>query len=614
MPISSQFSLSVELTKLVPFQPIASGVTQALMVLARELRGAGSDIVVEEDLATLFRPFRIDRHMQSTFRTVVGKSTISTKLCDSILLRFGPGPTVSRAFTQEAYFSMVIQCSLLTSVHEIAALAAAIASIFEKQDEGAPPGHILDAVPSHDGLIGVLRACEDQTAVFNWSNFLTAVATKMNIPIERASETLPSAILRGAITMLPFAQTLPGDRLIVIVCDSGVCLLIVWVHHLLGLTVLVRTYAKSIYKEVRFGSGQEQVTIDDRLDTNRGIEEPSITLMNASNHDEMFSIKLERDEVPIQGIFKRPAKGYGAKMLEPCVRDLKNKDVMITEMMLISTAMALKLSRLFFMLPRANTEPLECFNNEMMDFDIDDSDSNDSGESESGGENLLIDDKRVLEAAVLLFDRTELRGSRLEKYRALYSESRYNSKMEPRGAIAELLESCIKSDEDAQLEYFESIIPTLRHLTILILAFAHLEELESASELPLSCLLQLIEHHVLAGELVEWNGKRHLPIPEDAWFHAIAILMVGHAYEVDLLSTSLVSDRGWSLYLNTYAASDPSVTRRGGIVVQRGVPYRNGVWKHFVTDAPASEVDSLKLRTICSSGEEISSRSTNSTK
>jgi hypothetical protein len=49
-------------------------------------------------------------------------------------------------------------------------------------------------------------------------------------------------------------------------------------------------------------------------------------------------------------------------------------------------------------------------------------------------------------------------------------------------------------------------------------------------------------------------------------------------------------------------------------MVQRGVPYRNGVWKYYVTDAPASEVDSLKLRIICSSGEEISSRSTNSTK
>jgi hypothetical protein len=614
MPISSQFSLSLELTKLIPLQPIASGVTQALMFLARELRGSGSDIVVEEDLATLFRPFRIDCHMESTFRTVVGKSAVSTKLCDSILLRFGPGPTVSRALTHEAYFPMVIQCSLLTSVHERAALAAAIASIFEKKGEGAPPEHILDAVPSHDGLIGVLRACEEQTAAFNWSNFLTAVAAKMNIPIERASEALPSTILRGAITMLPFAQTLPGDRLIVIVCDSGVCLLAVWVHHLLGLTVLVRTYAKSIYKEVRFGSGQEQVIIDDRLDINRDIEEPSITLMNASDHDKIFSIKLEPDEVPIQGIFKRPAKGYGAKMLEPCIRDLKNKDVMITEMMFISTAMALRLSRLFFMLPRANTEPLEYFENEMMDFDTDNSDSYSSGELESGGQDLLIDDKRVLEAAILLFDRAELKGSRLEKYSALYSESRYNSKMEPRGAIAELLELCFKSDEDAQLKYFDSIVPTLRHLTILILAFAHLEDLESASELPLSCLLQLIEHHILAGELVEWDGKRHLPIPEDAWFHAIAILMVGHAYEVDLLSTSLVSDRGWSLYLNTYAASDPSITQKGRIMVQRGVPYRNGVWKHCVTDAPTSEVDSRELRTICSSGEEISSRSTNSTK
>jgi rhodanese-related sulfurtransferase len=159
---------------------------------------------------------------------------------------------------------MVIQCSLLTSVHERAALAAAIASVFEGKIEGAPLGDISVAVLSHDGLIGVLRACEDQTAAFNWNDFLTAAATRMEISIERAFEALPSGILRGVITMLPFAQILPKDRLIIIICDSGVCLLAVWAHYLLGLTVLIRTYIRSIYKEVRFGSGREQVLIDDR--------------------------------------------------------------------------------------------------------------------------------------------------------------------------------------------------------------------------------------------------------------------------------------------------------------------------------------------------------------
>ena len=68
--LTKQFSLSLDLTWLVPLGIAASN---AIMDLARSLKNSGSDIVIEEDLATIFGRFRIAPLMERTFRTVVSK-------------------------------------------------------------------------------------------------------------------------------------------------------------------------------------------------------------------------------------------------------------------------------------------------------------------------------------------------------------------------------------------------------------------------------------------------------------------------------------------------------------------------------------------------------------
>ena len=82
-PFSNQFSLSLELTRLVPLGLAAS---DAVMNLARSLRNSGSDIVIEEDLATVFGRRRISPHMTTSFRTLVARS-------DSSILSRGLGIT-----------------------------------------------------------------------------------------------------------------------------------------------------------------------------------------------------------------------------------------------------------------------------------------------------------------------------------------------------------------------------------------------------------------------------------------------------------------------------------------------------------------------------------------
>jgi hypothetical protein len=629
MSIPSQFSLSLELTQLFPLGPIGSAATQAVINLARELQGSDSDIVVEEDLAGIFSRFRIQASMESSFRTVVAESGSSSTLCQNILLRFGPGPTVNRALTQKRYFPMVLQCSLLSSVHEKSSLAQAIAQVFENLAEDAPQDYKMDAIPSQDRLMGVLRACEDQTSAYDWGILLLAVATFLGIPNVRASEPLPGAVLRGATIMFPIVQSLSEDRIIHIESGSGVCVLVVWAHHVMGLTVLVKTYSQGVSKEALFGTGNEQIIIDDRSDINGKPRQPSITLLEASKKDILFSIKPESDESPIKGLFKRPAKGYGKIALDERFDESSAKEIMIDNMIRLSTAMAMKLSKHLHPTSRANLEPYDYDEGSQL-FSDDDSDSmsddadNDGARKKTRNDNhgdndrrppmkehdsefLCINSRRVIDAAKLLFDYRNLKDSQLKAYEMLYSRSPFNYAMKPQGEIQELLQILFKNREEDIPDFFESLLPTARYLAILILAFAHVSDLNSASDLPLCCYsLDVLGDHILAKELLVWDGKVGIEIPEDTWFHAIALLMVGDTRDIDLPSTNLVSDRGWSVYLSTFADSDPSFTGKGFVVIEKGVPYRNGVWKHTVVDGPKRGTESSRLLVVHNPGEEAS--------
>lgn len=92
-PFSNQFSLSVDLIRGVPM-----GLTalNAVMKMARSLQSSGSDVVAEEDLATIFGKSRISPQMATSFCTIVGKgdsSILNSAL--GLTLEGGPGPTVS---------------------------------------------------------------------------------------------------------------------------------------------------------------------------------------------------------------------------------------------------------------------------------------------------------------------------------------------------------------------------------------------------------------------------------------------------------------------------------------------------------------------------------------
>lgn len=110
-----------------------------------------------------------------------------------------PQTKLLRALNQAPYFAMVIQCSLLTFSHEKYQLAAAIRNIFEREAENADPNTRSRAVPSSEGIYGVLRACEDQTSSYNWRGAILTTARALNMGEDDALSAIPSSVLQGAV-------------------------------------------------------------------------------------------------------------------------------------------------------------------------------------------------------------------------------------------------------------------------------------------------------------------------------------------------------------------------------------------------------------------------------
>lgn len=268
MPIESQFSLSLELTKFVPLGPIASALGHGVLALARDLRNTGSDLLVEEDLVAIFGRNRIESQFESSFKTVVREST-SKQLATSldIFLNAGAGPTVRHSLRDSRYFSTIVQLSLLTSVYDTGSLAGGLSSALARRLEGAPQDQRHS--PSAQALSGTLRACKEQTCNFNWTLLFHAVSSTLGDEfsiVQNDSEyaqALPVAILQGLIDFLPTLQYFPEDHLVRIKLfpwrSLSIYLIVIWAHHLLGLSVQVNWL--ELDKPTTFGTGRIQLLI-----------------------------------------------------------------------------------------------------------------------------------------------------------------------------------------------------------------------------------------------------------------------------------------------------------------------------------------------------------------
>lgn len=581
MVFQNQFALNIELTRLLPPVRWATNkAANAIMTRARDLRHSGSDIVVEEDLALVFGRCRISAALESSFRTIITKSASNVPLLESIILQGGPGPTVFRALQESPYFSMVVQLSLLVWAFRPSYLATAIADSLWKRSEGAPSSSGLQSTPDRNGILAVLNACESQTAAFNWNMMLNAVSNLLGYRSETAPIEFPTFVLQGLLDMLPMVQTLPDDRLIHIqipvgeYLQSGTSALIVWAHHVLDLTVLVRSRGQNdSSRELRFGNpGSEQVFIEEVAEDDGA----SITLLDAHKENLLTMKNLPEDDSPLIGCIRRvPAKGWGNTLfkvfLDSCPAFRPNNKAIIEDMQLVTCSFA-------FIAANHLAKNIGDPDKQMI-----------------GGETTIttaynVDRRRLLEAARFLFDSPRISQGGIDRFIAQYSSKALDDQLpQPPSLAASLRVDLPETRRDWLLnDDWNKLCTYTRNVAVFLIALAHVLNLEECEDLffPITDLNGLFEHK-LVQQLDEWDGNDPLYIRDECWLQALAEPMVGYRsdfWNLPWQKICLISNGAWSAWIGTFANVDPADISAGSIWLGRGVPCRNGVRKVGIWD------------------------------
>jgi hypothetical protein len=547
MAFQTQFALTLELSRLIPLQLFGNAAQSALVAFARELRNSNSDIVIEEDLAELFGRSRVAPQLESSFRAVVSRGT-NTVLTNEIVLVGGPGPTVTRGLRERPYFSTIVQLSLLAWVHNNNALARGLVEVIEKRLENAPSGY--RAPPGQQGVSGTLKACEEQTSAYSWSGHLHAVGAMLGGYIQnRTREGILVDILCGLLDMLPMVQTLPDDRMIHIEGENGVTATVVWAHHVLGLTVLVKTPQG---KEVRFGKGHEQVYIDS---TKRF---SSISLFDCSGEskDKLFFIQPDTYQQPIESYFAMPLMGYGKTRLKEEFRfgDLEAATIQDLTAVIIAIAFIIN-SKLASHNGRCR---IDCIRR--------------------------TSERRIIEAARIFFDEASLDERTARPFVMAYRDQPLDaSSLKPPLSV----EMVMRKQSSNIFGTWRVSLSIAKSFAMILVALAHVEDIALCQGLRIGSITQ-IHNQNLVEQLQGWNGQAALVVQEGTWFELLASLFVGYTSVPELDQLSLVSEHGWSIYVNSFSELDPASLTPGVVKITHGVPYRNGVRKNGVIDGPCS--------------------------
>ena len=391
--------------------------------------------------------------------------------------------------------------------------------------------------------------------------------------------------------MFPLVQHFPENYLVHVIVGPGVCILLVWAHRILGLNVLVR--GEGHQQGLRLGNGDPQVVVDHGVEATR-LNEASIILLDSSKepHEELIAIKADADESVIDGTWKIAARGYGRTILETfCDQEsdlyltAEASSAIVEEMTAVTGANAQTYGK--DMVRKRRIGKYVCIPTI----------------------GCTVERRAILKATRFLFDCPKLQEQDLSPYQA--SEPIY-CRILPPSSVAGVLESASDrkhghSGQQWAKSFWEKLSHVIHRLSLVVLAFAHVRDLEECAGLPLGASLEIL--HLLEKDKRsddEWDGIWEINVSDDTWFFAIAQLMVGHITDVDRSGTCLLSDRGWSIYVNTFRVPDAEYVDTGFFRIQFGVPVRNGVRKHQIIDGPATGLDSSRWESQTTGGESIS--------
>ena len=550
MVFSSQFALSLEITRLVPLalNMVGASADKALRFM-RDVRNSGSDGLTEEDLALLFGRCRISDKFEAMFKERVRESKI-LPLAGEFSLRQGAGPTVGRALRQAPFFSSIVQLSLLAWTHQIDSLAMALALAYERRNYGATMSDGFPA-PSQDDIGKVVRGIQEQSSGFEWTSLLRHVTSELQLGLEEIAQGLPSFLLGSIVEMFPAVQSLSEDRCIIVEGDQGLSCLVVWAHYVLGLTVLVKTNNET---ETRFGNGVENLVID----ASKTEDQASVTLMDSTAGDILFRVQAADEDFAIDSSPTFTIRSVALVSLqEPCYHDA----ALIEEMKLIITSLTLIISE---HLVASNKGKATLFRHNSKK-------------------------RSILDAASLIFGLSEVQIGCLASYQASYAVGQPLEASPIPASLTALYHRFPEAAVEANLpiRWKKMLIGISRSIIILLLALSHVQQLERSLDIPFWSMTSLLDHHLYT-ELMTWDGKSNILVSENTWFDAFTLLLNknrGNPESCFLNRMSLYSHRGWSMYVSTFGNADPSTIERDYISITHGVPVRNDIIKHGIVDA-----------------------------
>ncbi|KAI4206100.1 MAG: hypothetical protein LQ346_001283 [Caloplaca aetnensis] len=520
--MSSQFSLSLELTKLVPFGSLVNATGHGLVRLLREIQASGSDFITEQDLAEVFGRNRLEPLFASTFRTAVKRSLVHhiTGIAE-LIFEGGAGPTVRRSLNEDGYFAMIVQLSLLTYAHELSSLAAALTKAFERRNQGSQE---YVAPPRYDALKGALRAIREQTCGFMWELIISAVEKRLypNTAWTDGSlytiRAIPQVLLQGLLDSFTAIQHLPEHTRLQINSSKGAPTIIVWAHHILGLSVKI-----SVNDEVVvFGDGPVTVYID--ADWRRP---PVITLLNESD-EEFFHLSEQQGDQRLAPVARHPVRDYGTRVLRLRIDD-RDTERHLVEAIVTSCIAAAR--------------------------------EGDNGRKPGARQPGALDSisvRRVLSVSKLLFVSSEHAINAINLNSELPCIAR---RLDP--------ENDQHDGTPSQLRGHGKVMLRLTHVIFVLCMTQGLDE-----DLPL---------HIDALDDSQYMPF-HLPEARQA-FGSLASLLEGRVLQNDKsdVSASVVSAWGWSLCVGSLSCQDPSDAQADMSFI-RGVPTRGGEKRRYIID------------------------------
>ena len=333
MVLPAQFQLGLELTNIV--NPISQAMSAlGSLAVMDAIKKSGSDFITETKLANLIGRNRIDPVIKFHFRKIVAKSdqSVISRYMD-IILESGSGPTVQEALKNPALFSMIIQLSGLAFAHENESLANVIVEAMEKIAQASKSD--MSIVPDYVSLLGTLRACQQQTAAFRWALLYEATeekirkvlanpdnqtsknreatypATAFRLPEMYEYEqcrALPIAVLQGLLMWLQSLQSFPEHRLLHVICNTGLSTVVVWCHHVLGLSLIINIREM----EICFGDGPYNLVVLHSSKRNAGV-----SLMDPLDiHEPLFTLQSDQHSIGMSYDHRTEACGYGTRFLQ----------------------------------------------------------------------------------------------------------------------------------------------------------------------------------------------------------------------------------------------------------------------------------------------------------